>query len=613
MSAVAFYMHDLSGGGVERMRLALIAELRARGVHVTLILARRHGALDGLVPADLEVITLGRQGMLGAVLPLARVLRRVRPDVLVASLDHNNVTAMLAGWLARARTRVVICQHNALSAELAMGWKYRCVPWLYWLLRRRAHGIVAVSRGVADDLAAVAGIARDRITPIYNPVISGDFAARAAGDPPHAWLADGGAPVLVFAGRLAAQKDPGLLLDALALLPDVRLILLGEGPLAGALQQQASRLGIAGRVVFAGFAANPLPWIAHAACLVLPSRYEGLGNVLIEALACGTPVVATDCPHGPGEILEGGRYGPIVAVGDAAGLAAAIRGVLGSEPDRAVLKARAAAFTAAACADAHQALFAQVTAPRMARAFGLALSPLAAPQVIARVMGETPAALRLVVTPNIDHLRLLRQPGFAQAYAGAELVCPDGFPVLLYGRLRGLALERRVTGCELFARLAEHGSLAEKRVVIVTESAASEAAVRLWAQTQGLDRLHVLTAPAGLAADGAAQAGLARAISAQMPDILVMTLGAPVSEVFVDAHRQALPACWVLCVGQAVRVHLGLTERAPAVWQRVGLEWLWRVRQEPRRLLGRYARDLAWFPVAVFRDVVGRRKEGLLF
>ena len=184
---------------------------------------------------------------------------------------------------------------------------------------------------------------------------------------------------------------------------------------------------------------------------------------------------------------------------------------------------------------------------------------------------------------------------------------------MLYGRLRGLSLKRRVTGCELFARLAEHGSLAAKRVVIVTESAASEAAVRVWGQTHGLDRLYVLTAPVGLSADSKAQAGLARAISAQKPDILVMTLGAPVSEVFVHARREALPACWVLCVGQAVRVHLGLTERAPAVWQRLGLEWLWRVRQEPRRLLGRYARDLAWFPMAVFRDVAGRRKEGLLF
>ncbi len=605
-------MQDLSGGGVERMRLALIAELRARGVHVTLILARRQGALDGSVPADLPVIVLDSQSMLGAVLPLARALRRLRPDVLVASLDHNNVTALLAGWLIQAGTRVVICQHNALSAELALGWKYRCVPWLYWLLQSRAHGVVAVSHGVADDLAAVAGIARHRITPIYNPVISGDFAARAQGAAPHAWLADGGAPVLVFAGRLTAQKDPALVLDALALLPDARLILLGEGPLRSELQQQAARLGIAARVAFAGFAANPLPWIAHAACLVLPSRYEGLGNVLIEALACGTPVVATDCPHGPAEILEGGRHGALVAVGDAPGLAAAIGGVLGSRPDRAALRARAASFTASACADAHQALFARLAAPRTRRAFGLDLCPLDAAQVVARVIGEPASSLRLIVTPNIDHVRLLRQPGFARAYAGADIVCPDGFPVLLYARLRGLALAGRVTGCELFARLAEHGDLGGKRVVVVTESSATSVSLCLWAQARGLTRLHAITAPPALGVDGAAQDGLARAITALRPDILVMTLGAPVSETFVHAHRAALPPCWVMCVGQAVRVLLGLTQRAPALWQRAGLEWLWRIRQEPLRLAGRYARDFAWFPVAIFRDLAKGRKQGLL-
>ena len=603
---IAFYMHDLSGGGVERMRLALIAEMRARQMDVTLIVGRRNGALNATVPTDLRVIELGRQGTLGAIIPLARALRRVRPDVLVASLDHNNITAMLAGLLARAATRVVICQHNALSAEMALGWKYRCVPWLYWMLQLSAHGIVAVSRGVADDLSSVAGIGRDRITPIYNPVVSDDFAARAAGPAPNAWLAGTGLPVLVFAGRLTAQKDPALLLDAAALLPGTRLVLLGEGPLRPALEAQAARLGIADRVVFAGFAANPLPWIARAGCLVLPSRYEGLGNVLIEALACGTPVVATDCPHGPSEILDGGRFGALVPVGDAAGLADAVRTVLAGTPDRAALQARAAAFSARACADAHLALFERLAAPRGPRAFRLALSPLTAPEVIARVMAGAGPALRTVVTPNIDHVRLLRQRAFAQAYAVADLVCPDGFPVLLYARLRGLALSRRVTGCALFAHLAQHPELHSKRVVIVTESAVSGAAVRRWGAASGLPHVNVLTAPKRLADDGAAQSALARAISAEGPDILVMTLGAPVSEVFIHRHRGVLPPCWVLCVGQAVRVHLGLTQRAPAAWQRLGLEWLWRIRQEPRRLLVRYARDVGWFPFAVAGDLIGK-------
>ncbi len=609
---IAFYMHDLSGGGVERMRLALITELRARGLEVTLILARRQGVLAALLPPDLPVEVLGSRGMLGGVGPLARTLRRMRPDVLVASLDHNNVTALLARLVARVPTRVVICQHNALSAELSMGWRYRLVPWLYWLLQRAAHGVVAVSQGVADDLAAVAGIARGRITVIYNPVVGPDFAQRTVGPAPHLWLAERACPVFVFAGRLTPQKDPALLLDALALLlphRPARLIVLGEGPLLPALRAQADRRGIGSRVGFVGFQANPLPWIRHAHALVSSSRYEGLGNVIIEALACGTAVIATDCPHGPSEILLGGAVGRLVPTGDAAALAAAMQASIDDVASTACMTARAACFTAAACADAHQAMFERLLQPAPIDALGLRFAPLRAEQVLEQITGEAATdTVRLVVTPNLDHIRLLRRPGFAAAYRSAELTCPDGFPVLLYARLRGLALSARVTGCELFHQLAHHPSLPAQTIFIVVESKQSEWAAIAWAARLGLTgRIRVALAPPGLAGNAAAQAKLAADIRLARPTILVMTLGAPVSEEFVHRQRGVLPPCWALCVGQAVRVELGLTQRAPAAYRRLGLEWLWRIGQEPRRLLGRYAKALAWFPVAVLRDLQPRR------
>ena len=664
LGPIAFYMHDLSGGGVERMRLSLIAELRARGQTVSLVVGRRQGALAGQVPADLDVVELGCSGVLASALALARVLRRKRPDVLVASLDHNNIAAMLAGTLARTGTRVVVCQHNALSAERASGWKYRAVPWLYWLLQSRAHGLVAVSRGVADDLAQVAGIPRRRITAIYNPVIGPDFAARSAGSAPHPWLADGEAPTFVFAGRLTDQKDPLLLLEAFALLRQsgqARLVLLGEGPLLATLRAEAARRGIAEAVLFAGFQANPLPWIAHATGLVLSSRYEGLGNVLIEALACGTPVVATDCPHGPAEILAGGAFGALVPVGDAALLADAMARMAIAPRDSERLQARAACFSASACADAHLALlqglenrpaftetlaqsgkqaskrfffekknqetFASdacavgkravstigtVQAREAPAVFGLKLSTLSAAEITEEVLtqpaGGQPA---LVVTPNIDHVRLLRHQGFRDAYHAARIVCPDGLPVLLYARLRGYAAPTRVTGCELYDRLANHPELRARKLLVVVESQRTRAAFLAWAEQRGLPHAQAIVAPAKLAGDAAAQMALATFVGAEAPDILVLTLGAPLSETFVHTHRHLLPGCWALCVGQAVRVQLGLTERAPRAWQRAGLEWLWRIRQEPRRLAARYARALAWFPVAVARDL--RSKEGLLF
>ena len=299
---LAIYMHDLSGGGVERMRLELIRVFLAHGVSVTLVLHARTGALARAVPDGCRVVVLGGRRTVQDVPGLARFLRRERPDVLMASLDHNNIAAMLARRLAGGPTRLVICQHNALSAEAEhmRGWKYRAVPLLYRLLGGAADGIVAVSAGVADDLTRTAGIARRRISVIHNPVISADFVARASALACDPWLADDAPPVLVWVGRLVAQKDPHTLLRAFAQVPPpARLLLLGEGELRPELERLVAGLGLAGRVRFAGFQANPLPWIREARALVLSSRYEGLGNVIVEALGCGTAVISTDCPPAP--------------------------------------------------------------------------------------------------------------------------------------------------------------------------------------------------------------------------------------------------------------------------------------------------------------------------
>ena len=363
---LAIYMHDLSGGGVERMRLELIRVFLARGLAVTLVLHARTGALAQQVPQGCRVVVLGGRRTAQDVPGLAWFLRRRQPDVLLVSLDHNNIAAMLARRLAGGRTRLVICQHNALSAEAEhmRGWKYRAVPLLYRLLGGSADGIVAVSSGVADDLARTAAIARHRITVIHNPVISGDFMERSAAAIDDSWLGPDAAPVLVWVGRLVAQKDPHTLLRAFAgVAPPARLILLGEGELRPELERLIESLGLAGRVRFAGFQANPLPWIREAHALVLSSRYEGLGNVLVEALGCGTPVISTDCPHGPREILADGRHGALVPVGDAAALAAAMRAALAGGHDPAALRGRAAAFTAEHAVARHLALFARLGCP----------------------------------------------------------------------------------------------------------------------------------------------------------------------------------------------------------------------------------------------------------
>ena len=363
--SIAIYMHDLAGGGVERMKMDLIRNFQRGGATVTLLLHSGAGDLGGLVPDGLRVVAFGTRRTIIDVVPLARFLRRERPDILLSSLDHNNIIALLAKAVARSRSKVVICQHNALSSEAggAAGWKYRVIPRLYRWLFPLADGLVTVSRGVADDLAQVCGIARGRISVVHNPVIGEDFARKLDGRTDHPWFGDGGPRPFVSAGRLVEQKDHETLLRAFALYlrrEHGRLVILGAGPRRVALEALAAELGIAGDVWFAGFQENPIPFVRDAAAFVLSSRYEGFGNVLVEALGCGTPVISTDCPYGPAEILADGSYGRLVPPGDAGALAEALDPGLDRIWPAEALKARAAEYTGARSAAAYRALFERI-------------------------------------------------------------------------------------------------------------------------------------------------------------------------------------------------------------------------------------------------------------
>src|SRR3954452_14198277 len=224
---------------------------------------------------------------------------------------------------------------------------------------RRAYGqgdaVVAVSDGVADALARVTGLPRGLIRTIHNPVVGPELEALSREPVAHPWLAPGQPPVVLSAARLTVQKDLPTLLRAFALLRArraVRLLILGDLPTPerteasiGELRDLAYRLGVAADVELPGFVENPYAWMARASLFALSSAYEGFGNVLVEAMACGCPVVSTDCPSGPAEILDGGRYGPLVPVGDAEALAEAMARVLAAPPERAELVARADQFS----------------------------------------------------------------------------------------------------------------------------------------------------------------------------------------------------------------------------------------------------------------------------
>jgi glycosyltransferase involved in cell wall biosynthesis len=325
-------------GGVERMLINLMRGFLQLGVEVDLLRIRADGPFADMVPGGARVIDLPSGHALTNIPAIARYLRRNRPEALLAVKDRSGRAAIIAKALSGVSTRLAVRLGTNLSAALAD--KPRMIRLLRVLpcrmLYPRADAIVAVSGGVARDTAGYARLPAERIAVVPNPVITSELEAMAEKDPGHPWLGDGGPPVLVGAGRLTEQKDFAVLLRALAGLrefPGARLILLGEGRERGKLDGLARELGIRDRVDLPGFVANPYAYLRRADLFVLSSRWEGSPNVLTEALALGTPVVATDCPSGPREILRDGELGPLVPVGDEAALAEGIRSALAEAPD----------------------------------------------------------------------------------------------------------------------------------------------------------------------------------------------------------------------------------------------------------------------------------------
>lgn len=360
---VATFLQDLAGGGAERVAVLLMNGLVARGERVTLILARLEGPyLDDLDPA-IELVDLGNRRSISSIRPLARWLRSARPDILVSHLTHVNVAAALANRLARAGIPHVAVEHNQMGQNYAL-LTNRSVKAAYRLARFVYPGIsriVSVSQGVeAAVLAFTRGRAHNHQV-IHNPVVTDGLVALSAEAPEHRWLADGaGIPVLLGCGRLHHQKGFDVLISAVRKVLDdrpVRLVILGEGPLRPQLEAQIIALNLGDHVDLAGFSRNPFAMMRAADAFILSSRWEGLPTVLIEALACGANIVATDCPSGPLEVLEEGKFGRLVPVDDSHALAGAIYAALDTPLDSVLATERASDFTLDRAVDNYMALF----------------------------------------------------------------------------------------------------------------------------------------------------------------------------------------------------------------------------------------------------------------
>ena len=352
---LSLYIPNLDTGGAQRVILNLADGFESKGCDVDIVVNKRGGRFCSKVPDGVSLTTLDADGSLPIVSEgreLADYLRGYEPDVLFSALSHANIPALLANKRVRnVDTRIVVSNHCPSKFYYRKHAKARVTRRLVSLTYRWADNIITVSKGAAEDLYRVAGIPRERIQPVYNPVVTDELRDRAQEEVTHDWL-PGDEPVVLAMGGMeghrSRQKNFDLLVDAFAQVrteQTAKLVILGKGEDRNRLQQRTEELGIADDVDFPGFVDNPFPYMRESSVFVLPSRYEGFGNVIVEAMACGCPVVSTDCLSGPAEILDYGTYGELVPVEDAQSMANAISETLENPREADVLQNRASEFS----------------------------------------------------------------------------------------------------------------------------------------------------------------------------------------------------------------------------------------------------------------------------
>jgi glycosyltransferase involved in cell wall biosynthesis len=309
------------------MFVSLANTIASDGTPVDLVVGSAGGPNVNRVTDAVRLVNLKSSRMLRSLRPLSAYLERERPDVLLSTLEEANVVALAARALARVPVRVVLrvaCVGSEVQRQVDM--KGRLIIRLHGAVLRFADQVVAISNGVAADLRRMTAVDAAKLQVIYNPAFSDDLLELADRPPGHPWL-EGQTPVVLGVGRLDAIKNFGALLRAAAIARrrvPLRVVIAGDGPEKGALQAQAQALGLQDDAAFPGYVGNPYPLIKRAAVLAVPSLTEGFGNVIVEALALGTPVVATRCAGGPSEILDDGRWGRLVPLHDDEAMATAL-------------------------------------------------------------------------------------------------------------------------------------------------------------------------------------------------------------------------------------------------------------------------------------------------
>jgi glycosyltransferase involved in cell wall biosynthesis len=349
MTKLTFFLNDLAGGGAERVMLNLANGFASQGEAVDLVLARKEGSYLSEIDRRVKVIDLKATSLLRSLPSFVNYLQQQRPAAVISALEDTNLIALFAKIIMGGAIPTFVTVHNNLSQEVyhAQQLKRKIVPYLLRWIYPFADGVVCVSEGVARDLVKL-GVDRRQIHVIYNPIVTPELIEKQQAPLDHPWFLPDRPPVILGVGRLTPQKDFPTLIRAFALVRQqqpARLILLGEGEERSSLASLIEKLHLQEEVDLPGFVDNPFAYMARARVLVLSSAWEGFGNVLVEAMAAGTPVVSTDCPSGPAEILANGEYGQLVGIADSEAMARAILKILDCPPDQHQLKQRVMEFS----------------------------------------------------------------------------------------------------------------------------------------------------------------------------------------------------------------------------------------------------------------------------
>lgn len=330
---LSIFTTSFAGGGAERALVNLANKFAEDGIAVDLVVTHAKGPYQEQVSSKVRIVDLAAPRIIAALPALIRYFHQEQPTTMLSALNSTNCLAIWAKSISQCKTRLVISEQNtpSISIRNASQKRVRILPYLMKLSYPLADCVVATSAGVADDLASLVQMPRQHIQIIHNPLALADIKHKSQEPLLHRWFTAGSPPVLLAVGRLTEQKDFPTLIKAFNQVRNqrhVRLIILGEGEKRNELEALIDNLGLAEDIDLPGFQRNPFTYMAQASVFVMSSRWEGFGNVLVEAMACGTPVIATNCPHGPSEILEEGKWGRLVPVGDVLQFAKAIEDTL---------------------------------------------------------------------------------------------------------------------------------------------------------------------------------------------------------------------------------------------------------------------------------------------